>query len=274
MNNNLKKIIYKKRKERSKKKLIKFPIFFTSFVFIGYLFFFTSNFWLNNQTHIDNSYMLGDILTANERNVAITSLEYSKKDKNLEAIIEIENVSLDKFNKYTWFILYKNEFVKPNLILERSNFVVLELEDISSKDAMILKMKQKDTGFKNIIFRVDPKYIKSVDSIEKLNEDGYIKKSIKSKISIYSKNISSIKKEINEKKEVSNLASKKISRLEKSLNNKTGEERDITITNINQLKSKMNLVNDEILDLETEISNLREKIKLQKGLLEKWEMKN
>ncbi len=269
MNKNIKKAFYRNRNKRKRKENIKFPVIFT-FVFIfGYLFFFTSNIWLNNEKHIDNSYKLCEVMSKNDRNIAITSWEYSEEQEKMLIIIEIENLSLDEMDSYRWLVRTQNDNYKTNVVVDMEDFVVLEAFDVDEKDVTMVKMssKEKDADFDTVRFLCNPSDISDVDSIKSGNLKHYKRKSAKSKIAIYEKEIKSIKKEISSSEKKLNLAEDKIKKLNRKLKFKTGEEKEETISNITNLETNRDILYQDISAKEDEIKSLKEKLKLQRGFL-------
>lgn len=260
-------------KVNSNKFLIRFIIIF----FVGYLFFFTSPFWMPLEYSDVRISKIGESIKANDREVTLSSLKYSEKQHMAEVIFEIDNSSIDGVNEYKWTCVDRNKgMFDVELIVETDNLVVLHIVNMPRRFSEIsirMDIKKGDEikvdEFSTIKFYTSKKVIDRCSNIEERKGiSSYKKEAIKNKISYFEDNIIGFEDEIKEQKQLIENAEITIKNLESKKTYQTEDEIIETDEKISQVESEISSCKDKIDEKEAQIKQNKEKIAKQKEHLE------
>lgn len=141
-----------------------------SFLFvctIGYLFFFTSKFWMPEKNEFIESTPLYQTIHLNEYDIYLTQLIYSGKDNAIQIILEKENKGVME-HKFT-YSAEERKYGKMNIVpvYEEPDFSILLINNIPLKwKELSIRVKEEGKG-QEIKFYTNVNSVKRVDSIER-----------------------------------------------------------------------------------------------------------
>lgn len=228
--------MYKKILNR---KTTKNTIILLIIVSLIYLFFFTSKIIIpdpitekSDTTKIGEKYSYSD-----NRSFSLLSCEYSKENKEMEIILDLENNSYDNHNGYYYAaeVLGASNNIEIEEVVNEQLLAVYKIKNLKSFDEVIFMLAPKIEQLDSITdedtaFIILNKYnVKNVDYIGLKNKEDYLLLRLEKGIENYKKSIKDLKKEIEEL-----------------------EEQEITLISDNEeLESnKKYLTEDEIIDAE------------------------
>lgn len=235
-----------------------------------YVFFFSTNFIFPPTFRGVEVLSPGEKVEAEGRTLTLLSWVYSEKEKKMEALLMIDNLSLDGLEKYTWEIRDKDSNKKVDIVLERNNLVVLDIYDIK-KDYTELKLtmskrdedKKVSSTFRELYFYTSKKVIRNVDHISKKTYEEYLNDASNTLIDGYKKEIKKLEKEIEDKQLKIGKAKEKINEIEKEEKYMTESEKKEAAEKILGISDKKKEYEDEKSECEKKVKELNKKIKLK-----------
>lgn len=151
-------------KERSSKMLIYFLIFFIT----GYTFFFSSNFIFSEKYSSEETVKLLEEKNVDNRVFNIRYWAFSRENKDMIAIVDVDNLNLDNENKYKWEIRDRSGIKKAEIIYETDNRVVIYAKNIKKDFKNIsIRCKSKKASFDDVRLLSSRKEIEIVDTFDK-----------------------------------------------------------------------------------------------------------
>lgn len=260
---------YKRKEAKLKKSGNSFLIKFLIIFFVGYGIFFTSSIWLGKDYEGVEITPIGTTININNRNVTVVSWQYSKKQELMEAIIELENLSIDGIDKYLWDVRGKGVVYKTKIIEEGEGYYVLRVYDVKEDWAEVslnidLKEsdKKKNKDFELIKIYTNDKEVRSVSYITRKGMKGYRKEALNAKIEYVNKKIAknrsskeSLLKKIEE-------ADRKLTEFSAKLDTQTEKEKEETVSSIDNIKSEKDELKEKVKACDTSFAELNEKVRL------------
>lgn len=221
----------------------------------GYLFFFSSKWWMPVGSDVSFYTKPGEIQDWNDREITLIRWDYCENDRSMEIELDIKNNSFDGINKYVASATDINEgFIDIAKVVEEPDWIIIKLSDVPkrwSEISLRLGMTEDDDEpckiYTNIV---------KVNHVEKLGKSditGYRIQRFEIEIEHYEKEISENILEIEKKKKLNESITQEIQRLEADKKYET--EQQIISTN-------------EI------ISNARMQINANNGAIQEFEQKN
>ena len=265
--------VFKTKEKRVKKKSNKMLGTFLIIFILGYIFFFTSNFWLP-PTYTDAPVTpMGSTVSYNDRNITVASWTYSSEDKRMEIILNIENLSIDGIERYDWTLRDKNGKLKAYIAAETDTMVAVVAENISRRwTEVALRMRlltedldvDPDFGYYDIY--MSDKEVKLVNHIpEQRTIAEYMVIADSAQVEGLQNQIENLEKENADlKKQISNAESK-IAELTADMEHQTSSEKTTTTSAIAELEGKRDAAADTIEENQEKINELREKIRYIQG---------
>lgn len=272
MDTKLKEEAYFQKKERIRKKGNRFLFFFMLVFLCGYTFFLTSPYWLPPVYQGVSPAVIGKPMEENQREITVSSWQYSEKQQLLEVIIEINNLSLDGINRYKWTARDKKGRLKSRTVLETDKLVVIQvkLKKDWTEAAIHMNLLSKDNGktkFDPFSFYVNDKVVKNVGHIGKQTKEGYMAICYESKIESYRGEIRKLKKKIRKEEQGIREADKKIKELKKESKYQSEDEKEKSTTTIKTIEDEKEKFEAEIEEYCKDIEEFNTKIALTKKLL-------
>ena len=274
----LKEASYRSKKNALSRSTNRFLYTFLIIFFGGYLFFFSSSFWLpSTYLGVDVS-PIGETVTAGDRNVTIDSWTFSKEQKQMEVMIEIENNSIDGIDTYEWTAKTRDGNLPVTIIAADSAFVVLHIAEVPRDWTEIsLTMTLPRTAakgakdFEPVQIYVNDTMVANVKTIREGDLLGYKQQAYESKIRSLTEQIRLLQKKLGETKDSIRKADAKIAEIQRKMEYQTEQEKEESNDLIDELMAKKENLTREKGEQESEIKELQERITLQKKRLDKLE---
>lgn len=265
--------VFKTKEKRVKKKSNKMLGTFLIIFILGYIFFFTSNFWLP-PTYTDAAVTpMGSTVSYNDRNITVASWTYSPEEKRMEIILNIENLSIDGIERYDWTLRDKNGKLRAYVTAESDTMVAVVAENISRRwTEVALRMRLRtedldmdpDFGYYDIY--MSDKAVKLVEHIpEQRTITEYMKIADIAQVEGLQNQIQALEDENIELKEQISNAERKIAELTDGMEHQTSSEKTTTTAAIAELEGKRDTAQDSIDTNQEKISELQEKIQYIQG---------
>lgn len=269
-----KEVFIKNKTKEIKRKSNRYLIVFLAIFILGYTFFFTSNIFLPPSYQGVTVTKIAEPINSYNRDITVASWTYSKEEKKMEVIIEIENKSLDGKNEYNWQARDKKGILKTDVIYEDPNFVVLNISNLRWRwtevalDMMPKEETESEDGFSGIRMYTNDKKVEKVSSISKKSIEEYLVIASDSKINAVKEAIANTKEELDKCISKQNEIKKLIAELkekEKYMTEVEIEENEIALSDYEiRLDTEENTkkqIEDRISELEKKILLLREEKK-------------
>lgn len=240
------------------KKTTKSTIILIVIVSLIYLFFFTSKFTLPNPitnksdtTKIGEKYSYGD-----NRNFTLLSCEYSKENREMEIILDLENNSYDISNEYYYAatVLGASNNIEIEEILNEQLLAVYKIKKLKNFDEVtfMLAPKSKDinsvTDEDTAFIILNKHNVSKVDNIFFKNKEDYLLIRLEKGIENYKNRISKLKNKITK---LENQKNNVILENEELENNKKYLTEDEIVSAKNKQLDNQNLIKE----IETNIKN-------------------
>lgn len=233
----------------------------------GYLFFFTSNYWMPVSSSATAYTSMGRELSWNGKGITLTRWDYCEKDHIMEVEIDIRNLAYDGQNRYQFSAQSRGgRQITVVPIIEDEDWIILHLVDIPDRwSEILLWMDQKEYSdqtadalklFTNI------NDVKRVDQIETKDWIGYRKQRFENQISLYKDQIREYQQEIADSQNQIQEIEREIVRLDGSKKYQTMDEQMQTDQSIESARKEIAKKEQEILDIQVEINQLTEKVTL------------
>lgn len=121
-----------------------------------YIFFFTSNLWINRPL-LPASQIGEKISYMDQRSYRLVSAVYDEDKKEMELVLDLENNSLDNINDYYY-----------SLTMKRGNTKKVEIKEVYNNPLLtVIRLKNIPSRYREIEFLFAPKITK----IEKITDD-------------------------------------------------------------------------------------------------------
>ena len=118
--------ILKEKNEKLKRNTNRFLVSFLIIFFSGYLIFFTSKLWLPNTYNDVTVTPLGEEIEVQNRKIRIDKWAYSPESREMEIILEIENLSSDGINEYKFTLFDRGTGAQEiRQAINTADFIVL-----------------------------------------------------------------------------------------------------------------------------------------------------
>ena len=253
------KINFKKNKESIRFLLIIF------FFIGGYVFFFSSMYWM--PASVDASYLtrVGKETTWNDRNVTITRWEYSEKQNLMEVELSVENKSYDGKNKYDFSAVdLRGRKLKAETVIEDADWIVLQLKEIPEKWSDVsLRMEIAGADKERLKLYTNINEVAKVEKIETLSRSGYLKKRFEGEIENYQTSVSEKQKKIETLQGEIGEVRKEIERITESKLYQTDKQKQESDSLISDANSTISTKEKQIATLQSEIEEINKRIEMK-----------
>ena len=255
-------LIEKREKlERTGNRILKgFLIIF----FLGYAVFFTSRLWLPTPYEGVAITPIGKSVTVEDRTLTIDSWKYSKEQREMEIIVEVNKTSLDSVNTYNWSVATATGKLDTKAVHESKDIVVLKVTNVPrrwTELALNMSLKQEDMNkgleFSSLKVYTNDKHVDFVKKIKHKSTKGYLREAYLSKIEGYKAQL-----------KITN-ADKMIKDLTDKMQYQTSSDQQKTGDEISNISSERDSLNDRLKEKDAEIKEMQQRIDIQKELLKK-----
>lgn len=246
-------------------------------VFIaGYTLFFSSSLWLPKTYTGVTVTPVGETISQNDRNITVDRWVYSPGERTMEIILEIENNSIDGIEAYSYQGRTASGQIKTEAILNEGDIAVIHMTGIKKSwtEVSLTISASSDNSeedislFKPITIYMNDKVAEEVETIPILKGNDYKKLAYESKIEGFNSLIDSLNAEIEEiDNQIANIDERN-KELEERLSGQTEKEKEETSSVITSLYYQKEALLREKENKVNEVGELKEKIDLQKKILE------
>lgn len=223
-----------------------------------YIFFFTSKFTLPNPiTTKSETTKLGEKYSySDNRSYTLLSCEYSKKNKELELVLDLENNSYDNVNGYYYAatVLGASNKVEIEEVLNEQLLAVYRIKNLKDFDEVTFMLAPKIDDIDSVTdedtaFITLNKYnVENVDYITSKDKEDYLLIRLEKGIENYEKKIKKLQKEIDE------LVEQKYSLISDN-RELEGNKKYLTEDEITNAQNKQQENKNMIKDIEVNIKN-------------------
>lgn len=273
--NELKEANYKSKRKALNRSTNRFLYTFLAVFIGGYLIFFTSSLWLPNTYVGVDVTPIGETVTVGDRNVTVDAWTFSKEQKLMEVMIEIENNSIDGIDQYEWTAKTKDGKLPLTVIAADPAFVALHISDVPrdwTEVSLVMQLPRPvgraSKEFEPVQIYVNDKMIPAVSEITAKNLTTYKQQAYQSKIDAFKEQIRLLQRQVRETGHSIREADAKIDEIQSKMEYQTEREKEESNALIDELLAKKENLTREKEEKETEIKELQERIILQKQLLD------
>ena len=265
---------FESRKRRLHQQSNRFLYGFLIFFLGGYLIFFTSPLWMPGSYVGVDVTPIGQTVTAGDRSVTVDSWRYSKGQKLMEIMIEVENNSIDGIDHYDWQVKTKDRNLPVTVIAEDPGFIVLHVAEVPkdwTEAALTMNLPKgcHSKEFEPVQVYVNDKIVTRTDQILRKDLKEYKAEAYQSKLDAYAGQIQRLQRQVRQTENSLQEADAKITEIQKKMEYQTDREMEESNQLIEELEGKKENLSERKKAYEEEIEELQEKIRLQKQLLEK-----
>ena len=238
------------------------------FLFIaGYLFFFTSNYWMPVTSSATAYTAMGKELSWNGKGVTLTRWDFCEKDHVMEVEIDIRNLAYDGQNKYLFSAQSRGgRQIAVTPVIEDGDWIILHLANIPERwSEILLRMDQKEysdqtAGGLKLFTNIND--VNRVDRIETKDWAGYRKQRFENQIILYQDQIAEYQQENTKCQNQIAEIKTEITRLAGIKKYQTVDEQAQTDQSIESARKEIAKKEQKILETQEEINQLTEKVSL------------
>ena len=265
---------YNKKRRKIEKNGNRLLYGFLIFFLAGYGIFFTSKLWLKAPYEGVPVTPIGKSVTEEDRIVTIDSWKYSKSQKEMEIIVEVENLSIDGIDSYKWTVKTAQSNLDTKVLVESKDLVVLKVTDVPrnwTEAALTMELKpgdkSKSSDFSMLKMYTNQKHTENVAHIREKTVTGYRKEQIREKIENYEKQLKTLRASKRNIEKEMLLADKKTKELTEDMAYQTGSEQEKTGEQISTIAAEKDTLADRLEEKKAEVRETKEKIRIQQELL-------
>ena len=264
--------ILKEKNEKLKRNTNRFLVSFLIIFCSGYLIFFTSKLWLPNTYDDVTVTPMGEEIEVQNRKICIDKWAYSPESREMEIILEIENLSSDGINDYQ-FALVDRGCGKQEIweTVNTGDFIVLRanLSRRWSELSFRISAADPDKELETMKFYTTKKSIEQAGSLKEKTAKAYRIEICDIRIEKLKTQIEEKSKEIEDFRQTMNHAQEAADNLIAKAEFKTDTEREETLQSADHLLQEKASAQSSMETVQSEIADLRERIQLQEELKKK-----
>lgn len=239
----------------------------------GYLFFFSSPFWMPPDYSGVTASRIGEEQQAENRTIRLMKWDYCETQQNMEVILEIDSQAIDGIEHYTYRVMERNQgMVTATPVIERADLVVLHLENLPRKWAELslqMRLPESKASAMNESgelgrFYTTRKDVHRVKKIEVQAPRQYEREVIEQTIQIHVQEIQSCEQRIAAEKQTISEAEETIRDLRSELKFETETEQLETQEQIHSVEAEEQAARERIQEQEQTIRELQEQNRLLK----------
>lgn len=248
-----------------KKKKGNLPLFLALFLFVGgYLFFFSSNYWMPANLSAKLQTELRENINWGERTVQIRRWEYLEADAVMEVELDVTNHSYDRKNHYYYSALDRSgKQLTVEAVLEESDWIILRISEIKKDFGEISLRLMKSENDENILrLYTNANDVKRVDSLPKRDKAGYQVLRLQEDMAVYEKQNQSYEKKIKKLQEKTARMLEEIEHLQSKSSYQTEEQLLETDERVKEIQAEMEENEESVASLTEKIKENRKRIDL------------
>ena len=264
--------ILKEKNEKLKRNTNRFLVSFLIIFFSGYLIFFSSKLWLPNTYNDVTVTPLGEEIEVQNRKIRIDKWAYSPESREMEIILEIENLSSDGINEYKFTLFDRGTGAQEiRQTINTTDFIVLRATLSRRWSELSFRISAKDPAdeLSTMKFYTTKKSIEIEEPLQEKTPEAYRREICDIRIRKIESEIAEKSEEIEKQRQTMNNAKEAAENLIEKAEYKTYEEREESLQNAEKLMQERASAQSSMETLQDEIAELREQIQLQEELKEK-----
>ena len=264
--------ILKEKNEKLKRNTNRFLVSFLIIFFSGYLIFFTSKLWLPNTYNDVTVTPLGEEIEVQNRKIRIDKWAYSPESREMEIILEIENLSSDGINEYKFTLFDRGTGAQEiRQTINTTDFIVLRATLSRHWSELSFRISAKDPAdeLSTMKFYTTKKSIEIEEPLQEKTPEAYRREICDIRIRKIESEIAEKSEEIEKQRQIMNNAKEAAENLIEKAEYKTYEEREESLQNAEKLMQERASAQSSMETLQEEIAQLRKQIQLQEELKEK-----
>lgn len=264
--------ILKEKNEKLKRNTNRFLVSFLIIFFSGYLIFFTSKLWLPNTYNDVTVTPLGEEIEVQNRKIRIDKWAYSPESREMEIILEIENLSSDGINEYKFTLFDRGTGAQEiRETINTTDFIVLRATLSRRWSELSFRISAKDPAdeLSTMKFYTTKKSIEIEEPLQEKTPEAYRREICDIRIRKIESEIAEKSEEIEKQRQTMNNAKEAAENLIEKAEYKTYEEREESLQNAEKLMQERASAQSSMETLQDEIAELRKQIQLQEELKEK-----
>ena len=264
--------ILKEKNEKLKRNTNRFLVSFLIIFFSGYLIFFTSKLWLPNTYNDVTVTPLGEEIEVQNRKIRIDKWAYSPESREMEIILEIENLSSDGINEYKFTLFDRGTGAQEiRQTINTADFIVLRANLSRRWSELSFRISAKDPAdeLSTMKFYTTKKSIEIEEHLQEKSPKAYRREICDIRIRKIESEIAAKSEEIEKQRQIMNNAKEAAENLIEKAEYKTYVEREESLQNAEKLMQERASAQSSMETLQEEIAQLRKQIQLQEELKEK-----
>lgn len=264
--------ILKEKNEKLKRNTNRFLVSFLIIFFSGYLIFFTSKLWLPNTYNDVTVTPLGEEIEVQNRKIRIDKWAYSPESREMEIILEIENLSSDGINEYKFTLFDRGTGAQEiRQTINTTDFIVLRATLSRRWSELSFRISAKDPAdeLSTMKFYTTKKSIEIEEPLQEKTPEAYRREICDIRIRKIESEIAEKSEEIEKQRQTMNNAKEAAENLIEKAEYKTYEEREESLQNAEKLMQERASAQSSMETLQDEIAEMRKQIQLQEELKEK-----
>ncbi len=264
--------ILKEKNEKLKRNTNRFLVSFLIIFFSGYLIFFSSKLWLPNTYNDVTVTPLGEEIEVQNRKIRIDKWAYSPESREMEIILEIENLSSDGINEYRFTLFDRGTGAQEiRQTINTTDFIVLRATLSRRWSELSFRISAKDPAdeLSTMKFYTTKKSIEIEEPLQEKTPEAYRREICDIRIRKIESEIAEKSEEIEKQRQTMNNAKEAAENLIEKAEYKTYEEREESLQNAEKLMQERASAQSSMETLQDEIAEMRKQIQLQEELKEK-----
>lgn len=256
-----KEALYKLQRAKNDRMLKIFLVIF----FLGYTFFFTSNYFMPKMYRNLDIANIGEVISMDEYILTLDTWDYSRSDKAFEIIFEVENLSVNEDLDYS-FKCFTGDDIKLGKVYKKiGNLVVVRFDNVPGRwtDATLkIQIEDKETSLS-----MNDKEVNNVKAIKERNDEEYTKYALENKIFGMEKHLKALEDKKASLNETMEKTYEKLLQLEGITEFQTEEEKTITENNKSKLAREMESAKADQDEVLYQIESISGRVKAYKEQL-------
>lgn len=251
----------KKQQARSNRGLKIFMVIFT----IGYLFFFSSRYYMPQVYKSVEIAPIGSVLDLGDYKLTLDSWDYAKEDKAFEILFDVEDTSLNRQPEYTFTCRNGEDLYKSKLYRETNDLLVVRIYKVSPRFAQV-SLTVKVGGESKKIY-IDDKSMTAVGTLIERSDTEYAVHACQSRIAGQEAAIQELEQQKIEKNADMEYNYSKIEELNKKM---VGQSSELQMENkkaLNKLAERQTQLQNDLESLMLQQSEMEAQVEIQKTLL-------
>ncbi len=231
-------------------------------IFAGYVFFFTSKFWMPLGSNVSYFTKTGYTQEWNNRDVKLIRWEYCESSGTMEIELDIKNNSFDGRNKYIVSATDINEgYIDISKVVEEPDWIIVKLSNIPKRWSEIsLRLAMNEVDEEPCKVYTNIKKVTYVDKLGQEDINGYRINRFNLEIKTYQEDINKLNSQIEEKNKSTANINEEINRLNREKIYQTEAQKQETDATINTARSQINSNNEAIQEMNEEIAEINRRI--------------